>query len=81
LEALRGIRTIQQIAKEYQVHPGQVADWKKTAAEGLPGIFEPGALSKAGDGFERERETLLAKIGALSVQVDFLSKKSKQLGL
>ena len=43
LEAIKGIRTIQQIAKEYEVHPGQVADWKKTMQEGLSGVFERGS--------------------------------------
>jgi len=33
LEAVKGIKTIQQIAKEYEVHPGQVADWNKTVRD------------------------------------------------
>jgi len=81
LEALKGIKTIQQIAKEYEVHLGQVADWKKTVAEHLPDLFERGAGSGEGGGFERERETLHSKIGELTVKLDFVTKKSKQLGL
>ena len=81
LEALKGIKTIQQIAKEYEVHPGQVAEWKKTVAERLPDLFERGAGSGEGGTFEREREALHSKIGELTVKLDFVTKKSKQLGL
>ncbi|MFM7181248.1 MAG: transposase, partial [Verrucomicrobiales bacterium] len=34
LEALKGIKTIQQIAKDFDVHPVQVSDWKKAMLEG-----------------------------------------------
>jgi len=81
LEALKGIKTVQQIAKEYEVHPAQVADWKKTMQERLANVFDrDGAANVAGD-FEREREELHSKIGELTIKVDFLEKKSKQLGL
>jgi transposase len=81
LEAIKGIRTIQQIAKEYEVHPGQVADWKKTMQEGLSGVFERGSAGSCEESFEREREKLNAIIGDLTVKLDFMTKKSKQLGL
>ncbi len=82
LEALKGIKTIQQIAKEYEVHPGQVADWKKTMAEGASGMFERGGGGDSpAEEFEREREQLKAIIGDLTVKLEFMTKKSKQLGL
>jgi len=40
LEALKGERTIQQIAKEYEVHPVQVSEWKKRMAQGASEVFE-----------------------------------------
>jgi transposase-like protein len=40
LEALQGIKTIQQIAKGFDIHPVQVSDGKKTMAEGAAGIFQ-----------------------------------------
>ena len=43
LEALKGIKTIQQIAKDFDIHPVQVSEWKKTMAEGAAGVFGPGA--------------------------------------
>jgi transposase/putative transposase len=81
LEALKGIRTIQEIAREYDVHPVQVSEWKKIMASNAASAFGPGA-GKAGAGdFERERERLHAKIGKQAVELDWLAKKSRQLGL
>jgi transposase len=84
LEALKGIKTIQQIAKEFDVHPVQVSDWKKTVQERLCNVFERGTgagENTSEEEFERERSDLHAKIGELTVKLDFLRKKSKQLGL
>lgn len=81
LEALKGIKTIQQIAKEFDIHPVQVSDWKKTVQERLASVFERGAGETTGGDFEQEREALHAKIGELTVKLDFVTKKSKQLGL
>ena len=81
LEALKGVKTIQQIAKDYQVHPVQVSEWKKTMTEGATGVFGPGKGKTEGEDFEQERNALHSKIGQLAVEVDFLRKKSRQLGL
>ena len=40
LEALRGQKTVQQIAAEYEVYPVQVSEWKKILIERLPEAFE-----------------------------------------
>ena len=81
LEALKGIKTIQQIAKEYEVHPAQVADWKKTVQERLTTVFDRDAAGRIEGDFGRERKELHSKIGELTIKLDFLEKKSKQLGL
>jgi transposase/putative transposase len=81
LEALKGVKTIQQIAKDYDVHPVQVSEWKKTMAEGAATVFGPGVGKTEAEEFERERAQLHAKIGQQAVELDWLTKKSKQLGL
>jgi transposase/putative transposase len=81
LEALKGVKTIQQIAKEYEIHPVQVSEWKKLMAQGASSIFGPGAGKSEAEDFERERAQLHAKIGQQAVELDWLTKKSKQLGL
>jgi putative transposase len=73
LEALKGQKTTQQIAAEYDVHPTQVSEWKKTLSEGLGEAFERGK-GGLGEEFEREREKLHSKIGELTVKLDFLEK-------
>ena len=81
LEALKEIKSIQEIAKDYEIHPAQVSEWKKKMALGAPEVFGPGQTKQSEEEFEKEREKLHSKIGQLSVEVDFLRKKSKQLGL
>lgn len=81
LEAIKGIKTIQEIAKEYDVHPVQVSEWKKTMAKNAASAFEPGAGKTEAEAFEQERARLHAKIGQQAVELDWLTKKSKQLGL
>jgi transposase len=81
LEALKGIKTIQQIAKDFDIHPVQVSDWKKAMTDGATGIFGTAPGKADTEDFERQRDELHAKIGQLTVEVDFLRKKSKQLGL
>ena len=49
--------------------------------EGASSVFGPGREKTEGEDFERQRDELHAKIGQLTVEVDFLRKKSKQLGL
>jgi transposase len=82
LEALKGIQTLPEIAREFDLHPAQVAAWKRIMTAGAAGVFGSGPRggSEAGDS-ERERDALHAKIGQLDVAVDFLRRKSKQLGL
>lgn len=80
LEAMKEEKTIHQIAKENEVHPTQVTEWKKTLAGNIAGVFESGKRTGRED-FAKERERLHSKIGQLTVEVDFLEKKSKQLGL
>lgn len=69
LEAIRGEKTIAQIAARHQLHANQVTSWKNQALENLAGIF--GGEHLASDDKERIRE-LHAKIGELTVERDFL---------
>jgi transposase len=81
LEALKNARTIQEIAKEFEIHPVQVSEWKKQMLESAPGAFGGGRKKADAEDFEQQRESLHAKIGQQAVEIDFLRKKSKQLGL
>jgi len=77
LEALRGDKTIQEIASKYKVHTNQVSIWKRQAVDGLGDVFANGA-GKAGADHETEVHDLHAKIGQLTVERDFLAKGLKR---
>lgn len=81
LEALKGARTIQEIAGEFGIHPVQVSEWKKVMAANAAMVFDPKAAKTEAGEFEAERQRLHAKIGQQAVEIDWLAKKSKQLGL
>ena len=51
LEALRGDKTIQEIAVRHKVHPNQVGAWKQRAVEGMKEVFTKGAERMRGDQF------------------------------
>ena len=81
LEAIKGIKTVQEIAKDYEVHPVQVSDWKKKMLAGASDVFASGKKKSTADDLDAEKEQLHAKIGKQAVEIDYLVKKSKQLGL
>ena len=76
LEALRGDKTIQEIAVRHKVHPNQVSAWKQRAVEGMKEVFRKGVERAPGD-HEGEIRDLHAKIGELTVERDFLAKGLK----
>ncbi len=69
-----------EIAREYQVHPVQVSQWKRVIVERLPEVFETG-VSTLAETSEREVARLEQKVGQLTMELDWLKKKSAQLGL
>jgi putative transposase len=75
LEAIKGLKTINEIAGETGVHPTQITLWKKQALEALPEAF----ATKRGQR-QKPQETLIAElyqqIGQLKVELDWLKKKS-----
>jgi transposase len=73
LEALRGERTIAELAARYDVHPNLITNWKKQACEGLVDVFN-GNKQRTEAEHESEIKELHAKIGQLTVEKDFLSK-------
>ena len=73
LEALRGDRSIQEIAARHKVHPNQVSTWKRQAMDGLGTVFSNGAGEACSD-HEAEVHDLHAKIGQLTVERDFLAR-------
>jgi transposase len=73
LEAIRGERTISELATKHQLHPNQITQWKRQAIENLAKAFDDRA-SDAQVSREVELTKLHAKIGQLVVERDFLAK-------
>ena len=75
LAAIKGDRTVADLAGEFQVHPSQIMQWKKQLFEALPEVFS----RRRGRG-KQEQEELTARlyqqIGQLKVELDWLKKKS-----
>ena len=76
LEALRGDKTVQEIAAKRQLHPTQVSTWKRQAIEGMAGVFSDKV--KKAENKDGEIKELHAKIGQLAVENDFLSQGLKR---
>lgn len=75
LEAIKGIKTLNEISSEYGVHTTQITQWKKQVLDELPHLFaRPGAARTKSE--ETLIATLYQEIGQLKVELDFLKKKS-----
>lgn len=70
--AIRGDRTLAELAQQYDVHPNQIQDWKKRVMSGAEQLFETGSHGTE-DGDQKIKE-LHEKIGELTMDRDFLSK-------
>lgn len=73
LEALKGEKTIAELAARFGVHSNQVSDWKKQAVEGMAETFK-GKAERDNATSDAEIKELHAKIGQLTVERDFLAK-------
>ena len=79
LAAVRGDKTAAELAGKFQVHPSQVMIWKKQLLEQAPELFEDGRRKEQPQSTAKEDE-LYEQIGRLKMEVEWLKKKSAQLG-
>ncbi len=73
LEAMRGAKTVNEIAQEYEVHPAQVGRWKMALQEQVPALFESGHRAKPID-HASNPQRLYSEIGRLKMKLDWLKK-------
>jgi transposase-like protein len=79
IEALRGEKTLQEIATAHAVHANLVALWKKQLIESAGQLFEKVGKDKEVETAERKQDELYRQIGQLQVENEFLKKKYRQL--
>ena len=79
LAALKGDRTMSELAHQFDVHPNQIKQWKDQLLEGVNGVFD--------DGLKKDKvpaidvKSLHAKIGQLTLENDFLAGALDKAGL
>jgi len=78
LEAIKGEKTLAQLAGEFDIHPNQIGRWKTELLEKLPDLFTDRRKRADKDREEIEAE-LYRQIGQLKVELEWLKKKSQKL--
>jgi len=81
-EAIKGVKTIAEIAQENNLHPVQVSGWKKELEDNMQLLFaRKNGVNEEQKKLERHCEQLERKVGQLVIEKEFLEKKCDQLGI
>jgi transposase len=78
LAALKGDKTLAELAQQFEVHPNQITDWKNRLQEGACGVF---GEDKAEQQVKVDVTRMQAKIGELTLENDFLETALVKAGL
>lgn len=82
IEAIKEMKTIAEIASEYDIHPNQVRDWKNEFLDKAASIFSGNKDDQAKiQDLEAEQAVLHQRIGKQAMELDYLKKTSERLGL
>ena len=76
LGAIKGDATVAELALRYGVHPNRFYAWKKALLDGAETAFVSGSNGGADERVEREKGELYQQIGQLTVELDFLRRRS-----
>ena len=74
LAAIKGDRTVAELAVHFGVHPNQIHNWKKQLLDGAASVFQGGS-SAEGASYDAQVDFLYRQIGQLKVENDFLARK------
>jgi transposase-like protein len=80
LAAIKGEKTLADLAQQFDVHPNQITQWRSQLLDGAAGVFGSEAKSEAAAPVI-DVKTLHAKIGELALENDFLSGALGRAGL
>ena len=79
LAAVKGDKTVNELASHYEVHPTLIHGWKKQLITGAEAIFEGPAKAASADAEARQAE-LYEQIGRLKMELEWLQKKVAPFG-
>ena len=80
LAAVKGEKTLSELAQQFDVHPNQIRQWKDQLLEGAAGVFGSEAKAETAQPAV-DVKTLHAKIGELTLENDFLGSALAKAGL
>ena len=78
LEAVKGVRSLSELASQYEVHPNQIGQWRKALLAGVSQVFSEQRRRREQDG-EAAQAKLYEEIGRLKMELDWRKKKADGL--
>jgi transposase-like protein len=80
LEAIKNQKTLAQLSQQYEVNPVTISKWKAEFLENMSVIFK-GERTESSEADSSDKDKLYAQIGQLKVELDFLKKSARKLGI
>ena len=78
IEAIKGHKTVNELASEFDISPSQINTWKKLLLDGASDTFSRGKQKREAE-YEAEKDRLYQQVGKLQVELEWLKKKTGHL--